>query len=52
VPYTAVYNLLDKNDQVAGRQETYEQGKAFPPTRGANECGYKVSHLVKRPKPK
>jgi hypothetical protein len=50
VPSTAVYSLVDENNQYAGRQEIHEQGKTFPATRGGKERAYKLSRIVKRPK--
>lgn len=52
VPYTAVYNLVDENDQITGRQEQLEKGTTFPPTRGGREHRYKLEQLVKTPKQK
>ena len=51
VPSTAVYNIVDDNGQYAGRQETLEQGKTFPPTRGGSERGYKLYRVAKSPSP-
>lgn len=52
VPSTAVYNVVDANDQYAGRQEIHEQGTTFPPTRGGRERAYKLSRIVKKSKSK
>ena len=52
VPSTAVYNLVDENNQYTGRQETHEQGNTFPQTRGGNERAYKLYQIAKKSKSK
>lgn len=52
VPSTAVYNLVDENNQYTGREETHEEGKTFPQTRGGNERAYKLYRVLKKSKSK
>ena len=52
MPSTAVYNLVDENNQYTGRQETHEQGNTFPQTRGGNERAYKLYQIAKKSKSK
>ena len=50
VPYSAVYNVVDENDQITGRQEQLEKGATFPSMRGGKERRYKLEQLVNSPK--